>query len=190
MNEPVPYFLRRSPAEGVVTEPREPFGEEREVRLQDYWRVLRKRGWMIATFLTGVVLATGVGLWLTTPVYTARAMLLIERRAPQVLEMKELLSESFVGQDDYDYYKTQYEILKSRSLSAQVIKQLDLASILDDQEKKHLVKNLLGALRTQMTDFFPQITPLLSSTRAAPEHRLGVKVHLIDTYVNEMLEIA
>lgn len=192
MKEPVPYFLHRTspPAEGDVGTVIEPFAEEREVRLQDYWNVVRKRGWMISTFLIGVVLATGIGLWLTTPIYIAQATLLIERQAPQVLNMKELVSESFVGQDEYDYYKTQYEILKSRNLSAQVIQQLDLAPVLDEQEQKHLIKNLLGALYVQVTDFFPQITPLLSSPRVAPEHRLGVKVRLIDTYVNEMLEIA
>src|SRR5262245_22949597 len=133
MKEPVPYFLRRTspPAEGDIGTVSEPFAEEREVRLQDYWNVVRKRGWMISAFLTGVVLATCVGLWLTTPVYIAQATLLIERRTPQVLDMKELFSESpFVGQDEYDYYKTQYEILKSRSLAAQVIQQLNLAPVL------------------------------------------------------------
>src|SRR5262245_22685903 len=104
MKEPVPYFLRRTgpPAEGDVGLPIEPFAEEREVHLQDYWKVVRKHGWMISTFLIGVILATCVGLWLTTPIYLARATLLIERHTPQVLDMKELFSESIIGQDEYD----------------------------------------------------------------------------------------
>ncbi len=193
MKEPVPYFLRRTspPAEADVGTVSEPFAEEREVRLQDYWNVVRKRGWMIGAFLTGVVLATCVGLWLTTPVYIARATLLIERRTPQVLDMKELFSESsFVGQDEYDYYKTQYEILRSRSLSAQVIQQLDLAPVLEEQERQNTGGNFIAAVQAGIQQYLPVMLQSTSSGKSAEENRAREKAQLIDTYLDEMLEIA
>ena len=182
MKEPVPYFLRRTspPAEGDVGTVSEPFAEEREVRLQDYWNVVRKHGWMISAFLTGVILATCVGLWLTTPIYIARATLLIERHTPQVLDMKELLSESFVGQDEYDYYKTQYEMLRSRSLSAQVIQQLDLAPVLlEEQERQNTGGNFIAAIQTSIEQYLPaMLRPAMlrpaSSGKGAEENRAGV----------------
>jgi len=193
MKEPVPYFLRRtSPlAEGDVGTVSEPFAEEREVRLQDYWNVVRKRGWMISAFLTGVVLATCIGLWLITPVYIARATLLIERRTPQVLDMKELFSESpLVGQDEYDYYKTQYEILKSRSLAAQVIQQLDLTPVLEEQERQNTGRNFIAAVQASIEQYLPAMLRPASSGKGAEENQTRGKAQLIDTYMSEMLEIA
>jgi hypothetical protein len=42
-----------------------------------------------------------------------------------VLDRHEASAEIFVP-DDYDFYKTQYELLKSRALAAQVIRELQL----------------------------------------------------------------
>jgi len=71
------------------------------------------------------VLTTALLLVLMPPTYTAEVMLLIERKPPRVLEMHEVSAELFVP-DDYDFYKTQYELLKSRALAAQVIRELQL----------------------------------------------------------------
>jgi len=62
---------------------------------------------------------------LIPPTYTAEVMLLIERKPPRVLDMHEVSAELLVP-DDYDFYKTQYELLKSRALAAQVIRELGL----------------------------------------------------------------
>jgi len=60
------------------------------------------------------------------PTYRAEVTLLIERKPPRVLDMPEASTELLVP-DEYDFYKTQYELLKSRALAAQVIRDLRLS---------------------------------------------------------------
>ena len=102
-----------------------PTVESGEVQLQDYWRVIRKHLWLILSCFFGTVLATILVIFMMTPIYTATTTLLIERKAPQVLDIREVLSEPLVP-DTYDYYKTQYEILKSQTLAARVIREQGL----------------------------------------------------------------
>jgi len=99
-------------------------GEERP-GLRDYWRLLGKYKWLIATFLFGVVIATAIATLLMTPIYTAEITLLIEPKDPEVVNIKQVLPESLTL-DDYDYYKTQFQILRSRGLIAQVIQEQGL----------------------------------------------------------------
>jgi uncharacterized protein involved in exopolysaccharide biosynthesis len=76
-------------------------------------------------FFCGTVLATAILLVLMPSTYTAEVTLLIERKPPRVLDMYEASAALFVP-DDYGFYQTQYELLKSRALAAQVIRELQL----------------------------------------------------------------
>jgi uncharacterized protein involved in exopolysaccharide biosynthesis len=87
--------------------------------------VLRKHLGLITTFSLSTVLATALVIFMMTPLYTAETSLLIERNPPQVLDIRAVLSEPLT-QDEYDFYKTQYEILKSRALAAQIIQEQGL----------------------------------------------------------------
>ncbi len=70
---------------------------------------------IVATeLLTMLVLLT------RTRLYTATSTILIEAQTPEVLETKNQQPE--LNTDNF--YKTQYEILKSRSLAAMVINKL------------------------------------------------------------------
>ena len=103
-----------------------PVGQEEErLSLQDCWWIISNRFWLITVFFCGTVLATALFLLLMPPTYTAEVMLLIERKPPRVLDRHEASAEFFVP-DEYDFYKTQYELLKSRALAAQVIQELRL----------------------------------------------------------------
>ena len=128
MRELAPYTMRLTfPSErGETAVLVGPVGQEEErLSLRDSWWVITKRLRLIAVFFGGTVLATVLLLVLIPLTYTAEVMLLIERKPPRVLDMHEVSAE-FLGPDDYDFYKTQYELLKSRALAAQVIRGLGL----------------------------------------------------------------
>ncbi len=128
MRELAPYTTRLTfPSErGESAVLAGPVGHEEErLSLRDYWWVITKRLRLIAVFFGGTVLTTVLLLVLIPPTYTAEVMLLIERKPPRVLDMHQVSAEFFVP-DDYDFYKTQYELLKSRALAAQVIRELGL----------------------------------------------------------------
>ena len=61
-----------------------------------------------------------------TPMYRASATIMIQPQAPQVLDMQALLADQTQQDLEHDYYKTQYDILTTRSLAARVIHELDL----------------------------------------------------------------
>jgi capsular exopolysaccharide synthesis family protein len=99
--------------------------EEEGRELGEWTSILWRRRWLTGLFLTGVVLAAAVFTLLQTPLYTATATLLIEPTDPQVIDIKHVLSDAFGYEDDY--YATQHELLRSRSLAADVIRERQLA---------------------------------------------------------------
>ena len=128
MRELTPYTMRLTfPSErGETAVLVEPGGQEEErLSFRDCWWVITNRLRLIAVVFGGTVLATVLLLVLTPPTYMAEVMLLIERKPPSVLDMHEVSAELFVP-DDYDFYKTHYELLKSRALAAKVIRELGL----------------------------------------------------------------
>ena len=91
---------------------------------RSYLEVLRKYKWLlITTSLAGAIIAA-ISAFRAIPIYRASAKLLIERAAPQVVKVPEVLPTEAAGTTDY--YPTQYGILKSFSLAREVVTKLDL----------------------------------------------------------------
>ena len=131
MGELSPYFIRRTgippPAQPILLN--EPVGEDRpELGFWDFWRVIRKHQRLIAIFFSAVVVTVGVGTLLMTPIYTSEATLLIEEKVPQVVDIQPGPFRVHRVRKNMTTYDTQYEILKSPSLAAQVIREQRLGS--------------------------------------------------------------
>jgi polysaccharide biosynthesis transport protein len=92
-----------------------------------YWGLLLKYRWI---FLVGAISAICIGYGMTflaTPIYRASATIEIDREAPKVVQLNNAQQEGeTIG--DVQFYQTEYELLKSRSLAAQVVADLDLAN--------------------------------------------------------------
>jgi succinoglycan biosynthesis transport protein ExoP len=95
------------------------------IGLDSCWRVIRRHWRMMAALVSLAVIIAGAVVFLLTPQYIAKSTLLIEPEPPQLLDVKELVSASG-STEDHDYYKTQFELLKSRDLAGRVISELDL----------------------------------------------------------------
>ncbi len=112
-----------------------------ELGLLDYWQALREQRWLIAAITVGVVVLVGVVTLLMTPQYRATSTLQIERDAMNVVNVENLLpAESPL---DRDFYETQYELLRSRSLARAVIHEAGLAR---DPEYKEIVDKVTARL--------------------------------------------
>jgi capsular exopolysaccharide synthesis family protein len=188
MNELSPYLTEQSnPPIGKERPFIEPsIVEEADARidLRDFWRLIRKHSWLIGTFFFGAVLTTLFVIFMMTPIYVAETTLLIERQDPQVVDIKQVLSES-LGSEEYDYYKTQYQILKSRSLASQVIKEqgLEKTNLFSGEEKKDLVTSLWTEAKVWARGLSA------SSPKANGVNTFGIQPEVVDTYINDMLEI-
>jgi succinoglycan biosynthesis transport protein ExoP len=95
------------------------------IGLHEVWRVIRRRLRLTIALTIAAVLITTVAVFLKTPLFTGRATLLITPEPPQLLDMTQLIADTG-GDPEYDFYKTQFELLKGRALAARVIRDLNL----------------------------------------------------------------
>src|SRR5262245_39838539 len=95
----------------------------REVHLTDYLRIVHKRRWTALSAFAIVVLSICVYTFTATPIYEARAQVLIEKENSNVVSFKEVIEQNQIADD---YYQTQYKILQSRALARRTLDQLKL----------------------------------------------------------------
>src|SRR5215813_7637455 len=144
--------------------------EEDANELRRYGHLVVKHRWLIASIFFCSILATTLIVLSMTPIYTAETTLLIERKTPQAINVNEEGTAEERGPDEYDYYRTQYEILKSAGLITQVIQEQQLDSLplfAVDQEPA----GLIGKAWARLTNFFTsqQKTESVSPTDSAPD---------------------
>ena len=84
-----------------------------------------KYRWLIIA-VSGLALAIGfIQTFTSTPIYQATVTIQIDRQAPKLV--KEVVQDRDFGGGDQRFYKTQFDLLKSRSLAERVAADLDLA---------------------------------------------------------------
>ncbi len=128
---------------------REPFEPMPEVHLRDYLRVLRKRQGIIITSLVVVTAVAAIFTFHMTPVFRATAMLLIEKENPNVVSFQEVMAMDASGTD---FYQTQYQIIKSRSIAKAVIERANLRNSEEFNPRGH--ESLLGQVRQALAAVF------------------------------------
>jgi succinoglycan biosynthesis transport protein ExoP len=120
LSELSPYFLERlRESDSALSRATARVADEAP-GLREYWSVIRLHLALIVTITACVMLIVGIFVFTETPQYTSSSVILVEPQPPQVLDIKQLMVQS--NDDiDHDYYKTQYALMRSRSLAAQVI---------------------------------------------------------------------
>ena len=98
------------------------------VHLVDYLRTIYRHRWIALTAFTTVFLYMAIQTYSTTPIYEGRVQLLVESVNPSVVTFKEVIQQDNYN---YDFYPTQYAILKSRTLARRT---LDAAKLWDSPE--------------------------------------------------------
>jgi len=102
--------------------------QEQEIHLRDYVSVILKRKTTVLTFLIITFLTVFIATYTATPIYTASSQVLIEKNTS---------SSAIVGGNSYsrwdpDFLTTQFELIRSTSVTHRVVKQLQL-----DTKYKH-----------------------------------------------------
>ena len=94
--------------------------------LQDVRRYLamlhKRRGIIVTCFVVSLAIAVLYN-YTTRPVYEATTQILIDRDTPNVLPNKELVD---LVQAGGDYYQTQYQLLRGRTLAERVVERLGM----------------------------------------------------------------
>ena len=96
-----------------------------EKHLTDYLRVLYKRRWVALPVFLIAFVAIAVNSLRETPIYQARAQLLIEKDGPNVARLDQMF-QSQEGWYTDEFYQTQHRILQSRSLAKRTLQAMKL----------------------------------------------------------------
>lgn len=96
-----------------------------ERHLMDSVRVLYKRRWIAIPIFLVITVVGIVNAVRETPVYQAKAQLLVQKDAPKVATLDQMFQAQDAWSED-DFYQTQFRILQSRTLARKTIDALAL----------------------------------------------------------------
>ena len=102
----------------------EPF--DQGLHLRDLVRIFLKRKWTILAIFVISALLSVVLTYLAPPVYRASTTIQIERSTAQVLNYKEVTPVEAYDSESGDFYYTNYELLKSRTLAERAVEDMGL----------------------------------------------------------------
>ena len=105
----------------------------------EIWRIVYKRKWLIVSIAAAIFAIGAVRTLMQTPLYTASVRLQIDRNVAKIVNTEGVLP---VEDGDYDFMRTQYELLKSRNMAERVVSALSLGD--DPDLLKPREMSLLG----------------------------------------------
>src|SRR5258706_13568107 len=129
--------MRESPATAVALARRNPVAAELAasfaapdrledtLHARDFLPIILKRKWTILIIFAMSALFSMVMTSLAPPVYRASTTIQIERYSPRVFDYKDLTPLD-PNDDNQDFYQTNYELLKSRSLAERAVEEIGL----------------------------------------------------------------
>src|SRR5215467_1944002 len=111
-------------------------------KLFEFWWLLKKRKWIVLSVLLAFLAIGALVALLTTPLYTATVRLQIDRNVAKVVEGGNVTP---LEGSDFEFIKTQYELLMGRAIGERVVSALKLGN--DPDFIKVRGFSLFGAIR-------------------------------------------
>jgi capsular exopolysaccharide synthesis family protein len=148
--------------------------------LSGFWNSIRRHLRLILGIFVAAEALTLIALLIATPRYTALSTILIDSPTPEVLNPH---ATQEIPQDEAAFYKTQYEMLKSRTLAAGVIRNLNLDSnphFNGPPEKPNVLHRALSFVFSLFSAGGTGHAP------SAGADILGVKSELVDKYLSQL----
>ena len=124
-----PYVIDRAGRNGPITllsGQAVPEYENAGIGLSDCWKIVRARWRFVVGFVLVCLFLTTIVLLLMTPQYRAVSTVMIGPESPHLMDISTLRQQILSPSED-DYSKTQYALLQSDELMAEVIVKLKLA---------------------------------------------------------------
>src|SRR6266478_9984274 len=91
----------------------------------EFWWVLKKRKWFVLSVLLAFLAIGALVTLMTTPLYTATVRLQIDRNVAKVVEGGNVTP---LEGTDFEFMKTQYELLMGRTIGERVVSALKLGN--------------------------------------------------------------
>ncbi|MCX2980386.1 polysaccharide biosynthesis tyrosine autokinase [Halieaceae bacterium IMCC14734] len=100
-----------------------PLAPEQPLDLRALLATVLQYKWGILALACAMAIVAGFWVFSQPPAYRAQASLLLETAQAKLVGIEDVYSSN---SSQYDYYQTQYEILKSRNLAERVVRRLQL----------------------------------------------------------------
>lgn len=183
------FLMPVSPEEALIY-PEGSLGEVRsESIIRRYWRIFYKHRWVVLGAVGTCLLLALIVSMLTQRQYAAAVRIQVAREAPKIVDMAQVDDEQS-GATSMEFYQTQYALLKSRSISEAVVRDLSLQNnylyLADyNPSRKDEIASLPVAQRmdlaTTMVNRDTAVTPVRGSSIIdvrfeAPDPRLAAQV--------------
>ncbi len=116
----------------------EPVGFQSDVesKVKHYASVLRRHIWPILAVFVVVSTLGILRAYRATPIYLSEARILVEREMPRVTKFEDVIQPS-VGWWGQEYYKTQEELVRSRSVLEIALEQADIRALFETKATDH-----------------------------------------------------
>ncbi len=158
-------MIKKDTNKGINEDISSSLKSKQQVHLSDYLNIIRKRKWIIITFLLVVICVVAYKTYNTTPVYMATATILIEGQSFTIKDMKGI-DNTYLRQGD----ETKLELLKSRNLASKVVENLRLRELLANrtQQKPDSLNLPLKMAKRYIREFLSKSTPDTKETLSTP----------------------
>ena len=154
------------PAETALPAVTEFEHEDETIDLLEYWHVLVKYRWMIITAILATVALTAIATWRTIPSYQATVRIQIDPNQPNILPFKRTEVPEMAYVLSQEYLKTQFEVLRSRTLARRVISKLKL-----EQNSEYATNTASSTMGRFSKLWIPQTTETAEPETPATEDR-------------------
>lgn len=154
-----------------------------ESHLLDYVRIVYKRRWTALTVFLITVTTVAVYTFTATPIYLARAQMLIEVENPNVVSFKEVIDQEARAND---YYQTQYKILQSRSLVRRTLQALQLWDTPQEVPATPASESFWVALGSTVSNIKQLIAPVQVVTEPPGPDKTPAQARALDAFVSSL----
>jgi len=155
---------------------------EIDIHIKDYLHILKKRIWVIISFLIIVLTIVLIKTYTTRPVYEATSQILINNDKPNVVSFEEVLS---LDNANEEYLNTQYMVLKSRSLAHKVFSAAGIGNRPEYKGQKDPLSSFLGTL--EVTPVRKSRLVRLTASAFDPETATRISNLWADIYIKQNL---
>ena len=94
------------------------FQETAGFNLREYWRILNKRKWLIGSIISTFLIVGWLQVLMAIPIYTSTTRIQVDSNVGKIVEGGNLEPTEY---NDYEFLRTQYELLQSHSLAERVV---------------------------------------------------------------------
>ncbi|HEX9665648.1 MAG TPA: polysaccharide biosynthesis tyrosine autokinase [Thermodesulfobacteriota bacterium] len=154
---------------------------EDKLDLRDYLDVILRRKWVVISCLVFSIVTVTILSLVKTPVYKSEATIEIAPENPRITTFEEVIN---VDAMQREFYETQYQLIKSKSLAKEVVSSLALGSHPEFATGEKSKKGLLPSIKNAVAGI---ITRKKGSDRGeTKKKKLAGEEGLISSFINRV----